>query len=139
MHARAYNNESQGACVFSPDPRMKLENGDPRFEGNIGFRYEGRKVSFGIEALMQSERSWTSVVICRDPFPAAGGEETFTSVISSFTAPFAVDLRVTFDWKVSHRVTLFAEGRNLINQSLYRFAWYPEYGANCTAGVKINF
>lgn len=139
VHARAYNDESRGSYAFSPDPRLKLDNGAPRFEGNIGFRYEGRKVSFGVEALMQSERSWTSVVICRDPFPAAGGEETFTSVISSFTAPFAVDLRVTFDWKISHRVTLFAEGRNLINRSLYRFAWYPEYGANCTAGVKINF
>lgn len=139
VHARAYNDESKGLRFFSPDPRLKLENGEPRFEGNIGFRYEGRKVSFGIEALMQSERSWTSVAICRNPFPAAGEEETFTSSVTSFTAPFAVDLRVTFDWKISHRVTFFAEGRNLINQSLYRFAWYPEYGINCTAGVKINF
>lgn len=53
--------------------------------------------------------------------------------------PFAADLRVNFDWKVSGRITLFAEGRNLINRRLYQYPWYPEYGANFTVGVKANF
>lgn len=51
----------------------------------------------------------------------------------------AADLRVNFDWKVSGRITLFAEGRNLINRRLYQYPWYPEYGANFTVGVKANF
>ena len=42
-------------------------------------------------------------------------------------------------WKVSGRVTLFAEGRNLLDRRLYDYAWYPEYGANFTAGVILNF
>ena len=57
----------------------------------------------------------------------------------SFEAPFGVDLRVNFDWKVSGRVTFFAEGRNLVNRRLYEYPWYPELGANFTVGVKANF
>ena len=37
------------------------------------------------------------------------------------------------------RVTLFAEGRNLVNRRLYEYPWYPELGANFTVGVKANF
>ena len=66
---------------------------------------------------------------------AASGAESFGSV----EVPFAADLRVNFDWKVSGRITLFAEGRNLINRRLYQYPWYPEYGANFTVGVKANF
>ena len=33
-------------------------NGAPSFAGNVGVRYEGRKVGFGVEARMQSERRW---------------------------------------------------------------------------------
>lgn len=46
---------------------------------------------------------------------------------------------MNFDWKVSGRVTLFAEGRNLVNRRLYEYPWYPELGANFTVGVKANF
>lgn len=56
--------------------------------------------------------------------------------VRCFRSPFAVDLRVNFDWKVSGRVTLFAEGRNLINRRLYEYQ-FPEYGANFV--VKANF
>ena len=45
---------------------------------------------------------------------------------------------MNFDWKVSGRVTLFAEGRNLVNRRLYEYPWYPELGANFTVGVKAN-
>ena len=60
-------------------------------------------------------------------------------MLNSFKAPFAVDLRVNFDWKVSGRVTLFAEGCNLADRDLYEYPWYPEQGAGFTVGVKANF
>ena len=44
-----------------------------------------------------------------------------------------------FDWRISSRVAIFAEGRNLLDRRLYEYPWYPEYGANCTVGVKLNF
>lgn len=121
VHGYLYNDETD------------LKNGAPSFEGNLGVGYEGRKVSFGVKALMQSVRRWTVIdlLATTDAVEPAHG--------LSFEAPFAVDLRVNFDWKVSGRVTLFAEGRNLINRRLYEYPWYPELGANFTVGIKANF
>ena len=59
--------------------------------------------------------------------------------VSSFEAPFGVDLRGDFDWKVSGRVAIFAEGRNLLDRELYEYPWFPELGARFTVGVKANF
>lgn len=115
VHGYLYNDDSP------------LYNGSPSFEGNAGIRYEGRKISFGVSALLQSERKWSLFV---------SDTQAENRV---FTAPFAVDLRVDFEWKVSGRTALFAEGRNLANRKLYEFACYPDYGANFTVGAKFNF
>ena len=118
VHGRFYNKECDWA------------NGEASFVGNIGVDYTGRKISFGIEARMESERSWSTL------------DYLFSDEISYlpvFRVPFTVDLRAHFDWHVSHRVTLFAEGRNLADQRLFDFARYPELGANFTVGVKANF
>ncbi len=117
VHGYFYNKETDWA------------NGLPSFVGNIGGSYTGRKVSLGIEACLQDERSWTTFGY------TFGGTET----LRAFEAPFAVDLRAHFDWHLSHRVTFFAEGRNLANQRLYEFARYPELGIHFVAGIKANF
>ena len=118
VHGRFYNVE--------PD----WDNGEASFVGNVGVTYTGRKVSFGVEARMESERSWSTLDYM------FVDEARYLPV---FKAPFTVDLRAHFDWRVSHRVTLFAEGRNLVNQRLYDFARYPELGASVTVGIKANF
>lgn len=48
-------------------------------------------------------------------------------------------LRAFFDWRISDRIGIFAEGDNLLNKRQYRYPLYPEYGANFTAGVKLAF
>lgn len=112
-------------------------NGAPAFEGKASAHYDGRRISFGAGIYLQSERKWTifggSVSQAAEYTGNADGQN------GTFTAPFAADLRVDFEWKVSGRVTLFAQGRNLLNRRLYEFPWYPEYGANFTVGVKANF
>lgn len=112
------------------DTRCKLENGLPSFEGHAGAEYEGRKVSFGVSVELQSARRWS--VLNRD-------EATGECLSRRFEAPFGADLRVHLDWRAGGRVTIFGEGRNLANRRLYRYAFYPEYGANCTVGVKLEF
>ncbi len=121
VHGYLYNDETE------------LDNGAPSFAGNVGVAYDGRKVCFGVKALMQSVRRWSTVDLSAvtDPFG--------TAYAAPFEAPFGVDLRVNFDWKVSGRVTLFAEGRNLIDRDLYDYPWYPELGAHFTLGIKANF
>lgn len=125
VHGYLYNDETD------------LKNGAPSIAGNVGVAYEGRKVSFGVKALMQGVRRWSAYAY--DPADSHGLFTMLPVVQNPFKAPFAVDLRVNFDWKVSGRVTLFAEGRNLINRDLYEYPWYPELGANCTVGIKANF
>lgn len=109
--------------IYNDDTWMG--NGSASFKGDAGLRFDGRKIAFGVSAAVQSVRKWTLLI---------SDDEHMT-----FEAPFAVDLRAEFEWKVSARVTLFAEGRNLANRRLYEFPWFPEYGANFTAGVKMNF
>ncbi len=118
VHGRFYNVESD------------WDNGEASFVGNVGVTYTGRKVSFGVEARMENERRWTTI------------DYLFSDEISylpAFKVPFTVDLRAHFDWRVSHRVTLFVEGSNLVNLRLYDFARYPELGARFVAGIKANF
>ena len=99
----------------------------------MGVAYEGRKVSFGVKALMQGVRRWTVIDL------SATTDASEPVCGPSFEAPFGVDLRVNFDWKVSGRVTLFAEGRNLCDAKLYDWAYYRDYGVGFTAGVKLQF
>lgn len=127
VHGYTYNDEG---VWYGGERKINLQNGLPSFEGLVRARYDGRKVSFGVTASMQSERGWTTY---------GWDAETAEYVQSSFRAPFGVDLRVHVDWRISGKITLFAEGRNLADRKLYRYAFYPEYGANCTLGVKLDF
>lgn len=127
VHGYIYNDDG---VWRAGDRKINLDNGLPSFEGFVKAQYDGRKVSFGVAAEMQSPRSWTALLWNADMEEYVSG---------FFEAPFGVDLRVNLDWRISGKVTLFAEGRNLANRKLYRYAFYPEYGANCTVGVKLDF
>lgn len=127
VHGYLYNDEE------------RYLGGDPSFEGDLGLRYEGRRIAFGISARVQSARSWSSLFA---GMPEAGAGEdagAVPAVWHKLEVPFRVDLRALFEWKISSAVTFFAEGRNLANRPLYAIAGYPEYGAGCMAGVKLNF
>ena len=131
-HGYAYNND------------LALQTGESRFKGAVKARYDGGKVSFGVGLHMQSKRTWTmlyeQIMLGEEVGQDSGCYSSFgPGNVGSFEAPFAFDLRADVVWKVSGSVTLFAEGRNLLNRRLYDYAWYPEYGANFTAGVILNF
>lgn len=117
MHGYLYNNDSW------------LGDGSPAFEANLGLRYSGRKIAFGVSAAVQSERTWS---LC--DFGTEG--EPYSE---PYKVPWTVDVRALFDWKVSARTTIFAEGFNLANSRLCRYPWYREYGIGFTAGVKLTF
>ena len=123
------------------DDETKMHNGAPAFDGKLSAHYDGRKISFGAGVYLQSVRKWSTLLLPDWNWDGAEGMQVDNLLVinDTFEAPFAVDLRVNFDWKVSGRVTLFAEGRNLINRRLYEYPWYPEFGANFTVGVKMNF
>ena len=125
VHGYAYNDE------------QKWSSEAPAFTANFGACYEGRKIGFGVEAVMQNARTWNTFDV--EVISGSDGSAEVSNRFSRVEIPLSVDLRVDFDWKISNRITFFAEGRNLINQRLYEYLWYPELGARFTAGIKANF
>ncbi len=124
--------------IYDDEPRYK--SGDPSIKGDLSLRYAGKKIAVCVSAVLQGTREWTLEDNRMFDTEIDGSlSETATLIRTTFKAPCSVDLRVTFDWKVSSTVGIFAAGRNLLNERLYEIPWYPEYGINFTAGVKLNF
>lgn len=121
---------------------LDWDNGEPKFEGNLGIRYSFRRVSFGVALSGQTARNWTLRYTEILNAPEARDSDTNapeTATRGSFKAPAALNLQASFDWRISRLVGVFVEGDNLLNKRLYRYPWYPEYGANFTVGVKLAF
>lgn len=110
------------------DKRTTPGNGDPQFRADASLRYEGRKIACGLSARAESKRLW-SVFVHRGSIAAP----------ERFSVPFAVDLGVDFEWRISGRVAVFAEGRNLLDRRLYDYPFYPGYRVSFTAGAKVAF
>lgn len=136
LHGYLYNDDDDLAWAPEDPVRRGWSNGSPAFRADLGLRYRSRKLSFGIAADLQSVRCWS---VYAPPAAEDAAAESPVSWPARFKVPFTVDLRADIDWHLSERVTLFAEGRNLTNARLYEWAFYPELGANFTAGAKIRF
>ena len=103
-----------------------VNSAKPPVLANLRLRYSHRKFAIGASAELQGVSKWTS-------FDSASGEKDTVCV------PATVDVGLTFDWYVSKRCTIFVEGNNLANMNIYKWVYYREYGANFTAGVKLQF
>lgn len=124
IHGFIYNNEA----LFIYERRTKLGSGEPAFRADAAVRYVGRKIACGVSFRAESERQW-SMFVDRGGIVAP----------ERYSVPFALDLGIDFEWKISGRVSLFAEGRNLLDRRLYDYPWYPGYRVNCTVGAKVSF
>ena len=111
----------------------KLGGGLPALETTLSMQYDHRRFSIGASARLVSTRYWTRIAVTTRPETPPAGR------FSTYEVPITVDLRLHADYRVSRRVTLFAEGRNLAAQRLYEWAGYPLHGAAFTAGVKCVF
>lgn len=116
------------ALLRSFEEEGSLPVAQPELTGAFGMRYEHPKFRLGVRAAVVSECAW-AYVSTDAPYQVKG----------RFESPFAVDVQLDFEWIFSPTITGFIEGRNLANQSLYRFANYPEYGINALLGVKMSF
>ncbi|MDE7305074.1 MAG: hypothetical protein K2N04_04075 [Alistipes sp.] len=124
VHGYLYNDEA----VRLYDRKVKLKGGEPHFRGRAGIRYEGRKIVCGVSARAESVWRWSMPVLQQDALLA-----------EEFRVPFAIDLGVDFEWRISGRVSVFAEGRNLLDRRLYDYPWYPDFRVACTVGAKVVF
>lgn len=124
VHGYLYNDEG----LYLYGSRVELAHGEPQFRTHASIRYEGRKIACGVGVRARSKR-WWSLLVPQEGMPMQEG----------FGAPFSVDLGADFEWRISGRVCVFAEGRNLLDRRLYDFPWYPEYRVCCTVGAKVAF
>ncbi len=112
-----------------------VENARPNIEATFSVRYTHPKFSIGASADLVGASKWTAIT-------NYGSGETFRAIVDanqSVRVPATVDVGVNLDWYVSEKCTIFAEGGNLANMNIYRWAFYREYGANFTVGVKMQF
>ena len=121
-----------------------LAYGRPQLTARLRGEYRARKVSLEVEAQMQSVRHWTTYTSVNEK-PSEPDSDSGLNLgrrvigLYDFKVPVTVDLAARFNWFLSRKVTLFAEGRNLCDAKLYDWAYYRDYGVGFTAGVKLQF
>lgn len=111
----------------------KVESAMPDYEALLKARYTHKKFTVGISADLRGETEWTCV---QNSSILGDSDKSFT-----FKAPFWVGLNLYADWRASKTCTVYAEGNNLLGDSMptYRWAFYREMGASFTVGVKVQF
>ena len=86
---------------------------------------------------MQSVRQWTTYTSVNEK-PSEPDSDSGLNLgrrvigLYDFKVPVTVDLAARFNWFLSRKVTLFAEGRNLCDAKLYDWAYYRDYGVGFT-------
>lgn len=114
-----------------------VNSAHPPVEAKLRFRYTHKKFAIGASAELQGVSKWTCI---NNPvFVGRSDDENAALERDTVTVPASVDVGLTFDWYVSDKCTVFVEGNNLANMNIYRWVYYREYGANFTAGVKVQF
>ena len=117
---------------FQADPGTSKEKGNPAmslpaFTGNAGLVYNwSRRIFAGLNAEWSTGRD---------------GKGVYSSYGDSFDchAPGWVDLGLTAELRATNKFSLWAEGRNLLNQTVMRDFMIAEKGPYFTAGICLKF
>jgi len=98
----------------------------PVFTGSAGLVYNwNRRVFAGVDAEWASGRDGEAYVSFGQDYDCH--------------APGWVDLGVTAEFKANNHFSLWAQGRNLLNQTVMRSFMIAEKGPWFTAGISLNF
>lgn len=118
-----YNNVNGQA-----DPEL----GTPDFDGDFGLGIPpvtaGLSVSYG----------WKDRLLVKASARYVGERAFAADYDSRVEVPAYVDLRIGAEYWF-RKVGVFAEGRNLLNEKIYRYLGYPALGANGMIGVRFRF
>jgi hypothetical protein len=100
----------------------------PRLRGSLGVSY-----AHGDKWAVRAGADF------RGRYSAVGVDGAWFEGISVFREfPAAVDISLGADYKLTDRLGIFVEGRNLANQKLYPYAFYKGAGVNVCAGIKLR-
>lgn len=128
MGARGYGYDLSAAYED-----IELCTGLPNLEAELKVGYTHERFTIRAAAEMTSCRYWSRLLMSQTSSGAV------VVAHDTFQAPITVDLGLYFDYHLSQSLTLYAEGRNLLNQRLYEWSNFPSRGIRFTAGVKMSF
>ncbi|MFR9504121.1 MAG: hypothetical protein SNH73_06705 [Rikenellaceae bacterium] len=121
VHYYSYNESSS----------IEYINSNPDFEISLGADYTLRKLKVGVNGHILGERRFTVLNF--------SDSSNLTSTTSTMTLKSSFDLSAYAQWQASDSLSVFIEGGNLCSANLYPWPYYRGFGAQITAGVKINF
>lgn len=105
---------------------LSWENGLAKSTLSVGGEYDFGRLSLAVGCDMLSRRYVTAIGLN-------------SSLYSIIEIPTTFDLRVNVEYSTRGGAVIFADLNNLLNQDLYNFARYREYGVGAVVGVKFVF
>ncbi len=121
LHYYEYKSEQSGGYLY----------GEPEFKAALNLDYSVRRFSAGVGAEYIGGRE------CTINYFTQGSSISGVSSVVELSG--AVDLSAYASYRLNDGCSLFVEGSNLCNQSIYEWALYRDFGVRVTAGVKISF
>ncbi|MFI3247901.1 MAG: hypothetical protein R3Y39_02100 [Rikenellaceae bacterium] len=111
-------------ATYTNDDDQIYADGMP--DATVGFDilYKAGKLQFGLNTEVMSSRDCSQIA---------------NNMLSDITIPTTVNLGLSLDYNHNDKFVIFAEVDNLLNDDIYNWLHYREYGINLTAGVKIEF
>lgn len=103
---------------------------DAKLRADLKVEYTLKSWRFYAKADVIGPRKWSAM------YDAATDGDTAPIALSVRTQ---VDLGVGVSYRASQRVEVYAEGFNLLNSTIYDWAYYYRMGAGFNAGVKLHF
>ncbi len=105
-------------------PKQSWESGLASFEYEFGARYTLNRFSVDAQLDILGKRETTIYI---------SGAEAIGTI------PTTVDLGVRVDYRLKRSINIFTELNNLLNDDLYRWYGYREYGVGFIAGLQVQF
>jgi hypothetical protein len=123
-----------GGLVLSARYRMHADNSTAKYavdaarmSGEFKVEYMLKRWKFYVLGDLMGSRRWSSELM-------VNGEGS-----TVFKSPTTLDLRAGVSFKASRSVEVYADGYNLLNSTIYDYAYYYRNGVGFMAGVKIDF
>ncbi len=110
---------------FNNDDQQLFADGEANTKIRLDGKYRTGKVQFGVNAEVLSSRECSQILNSTE--------------ITNVEIPTTVNMGLSFDYYHNNRFVIFADVDNLLNDDIYNWLHYREYGINFTAGVKIQF
>ncbi len=109
---------------YTNNGTQPFEDGNATIELDIDANYSVGSWVFGLNGELLSSRDYSVVRY---------------SILYAERVPTTFDLGLSADYTLKNSMKLFAEANNILNNNIYRWVGYREYGVNAMVGVKVQF